>query len=69
MLQDDEDQVVAMLQDRGHDAAEIEKILKRLRELDNETLHDSVMDSISRGTFDLSVIIEEALREEPGQGS
>ena len=51
------------LQERGHTALEIDKILKRVREYDEKTSLDSVMDSIDRGDFNIAGIIKEALGE------
>lgn len=65
MQKEEQDQIVELLQARGHTPEEVEKILARLVKIDTETMHDSVMDSISRGSFDLSAIIEEALKEDP----
>jgi hypothetical protein len=47
----------------GQTEAEIEKILLRVRQYEVETQHDSIMDSIGNGTFDLAALIKEALGE------
>jgi hypothetical protein len=47
----------------GQTDAEIEKILARVRKYEVETQHDSIMDSIGNGTFDLAAVIKEALSE------
>jgi hypothetical protein len=47
----------------GQTEAEIEKILARVRQYEVETQHDSIMDSIGNGTFDLAALIKEALGE------
>jgi hypothetical protein len=57
-------ELVEWLCKQGHSSDQIEKILAKVAEYDAQTLHESVFDSISRGQFDLSSIIEEALGEE-----
>jgi hypothetical protein len=47
----------------GQTDAEIEKVLARVRQYEVETQHDSIMDSIGNGTFDLAALIKEALGE------
>jgi hypothetical protein len=54
-------ELVEWLREQGHNSDEIEKILAKVAEYDAQTLHESVFDSISRGDFDLSAIIKEAL--------
>jgi hypothetical protein len=56
-------ELIEYLRTEGHTDAEIEKILARVRRYEFETQHDSVMDSIGAGTFDLAAIIKEALGE------
>ena len=56
-------QHVAWLQDQGHNDAQIEKILAKVAEYDQRTVHESVFDSIESGAFDLGTIIQEALEE------
>lgn len=56
-------QLVAWLQDQGHDDAQIEKILAKVAEYDERTVHESVFDSIDSGAFDLGTIIKEALED------
>lgn len=56
-------QLIAWLQDRGHDNAQIARILSKVAEYDARTVHESVFDSIESGQFDLSKIIDEALEE------
>ena len=51
------------LRGKGHTDAEIEAILVRVRQYEVETQHDSIMDSIGNGTFDLAALIKEALGE------
>ena len=40
-----------------------EKILAKVAEYDQRTVHESVFDSIESGAFDLGTIIQEALEE------
>lgn len=47
----------------GQTDSEIEKILLRVKQYEIETQHDSIMDSIGNGTFDLAALIKEALGE------
>jgi hypothetical protein len=56
-------ELIEYLQKEGHTEAEIDKILVRVQKYEFETQHDSVMDSIGAGTFDLAAIIKEALAE------
>jgi hypothetical protein len=56
-------EVARWLSANGHSAAEVEKILARLRTLEKEIQLDSLMDSIGDGTFDLDGIIQAALGE------
>ncbi|MDG2384456.1 MAG: hypothetical protein P8N76_22500 [Pirellulaceae bacterium] len=51
------------LQRQGHSLPEIDKILKKVQEYDQRVNLDSVMDSIDRGDFNISKIIQEALAE------
>ncbi len=57
-----DDQVIRdFLNQRGHSAGDIDKILDRMAQYENETLRKSVFDSIEAGGFDIDVIIKEAL--------
>jgi hypothetical protein len=58
------EEIIEWLQDKGYGEATIEKILNRIRQYDQETEHDSVMDSIADGRMSLASIIEEALADE-----
>jgi hypothetical protein len=60
---DEYKELTEYLRSEGHTQAEIDKILVRVRRYEFETLHDSVMDSIGGGTFDLAALIKEALAE------
>lgn len=57
-------QLIAWLEDQGHAAGEIEKILAKVAEYDDKTVHESVFDSIDSGTIDLAEIVREALEAE-----
>lgn len=52
-----------ILKAKGHSDEEVTKIVHRVKEYDLETQHDSVMDSLDGGGFNLDAIIEEALKE------
>lgn len=56
-------QLIAWLQDQGHGEEQIQRILAKVAEYDERTVHESVFDSIETGAFDLSKIIEEALAD------
>jgi hypothetical protein len=55
------DELTEYLRGLGQTDAEIDKILARVRQYEVETQHDSIMDSIGNGTFDLAALIKEAL--------
>jgi hypothetical protein len=57
-------ELVEYLRTEGYSPADVEKILVRVRQYEIETQHDSVMDSIGAGTFDLAGLIKEALGEQ-----
>lgn len=56
--------LIAWLEDQGHSAEEIDKVLARVAEYDDEMLHDSVFDSIEAGKFDIGAIIDSALGDD-----
>lgn len=56
-------ELIEYLRGLGQTEAEIEKILARVRKYEFETQHDSIMDSIGNGTFDIAKLIKEALGE------
>ena len=58
------EELIAWLEEQGHTAPEINKILAKLAEYDSRTLHESIFDSIDRGDFSITSIIDEALGEE-----
>ena len=60
---DEYQELTQYLRGLGQTEAEIEKILARVRQYEFETQHDSVMDSIGNGTFDIAKLIKEALGE------
>jgi hypothetical protein len=57
------EELIAYLRNEGHSEVEIDKIMARVRRYEFKTQHDSVIDSIGAGTFDLTAIIKEALAE------
>jgi hypothetical protein len=57
------DELTDYLRGLGQTDAEIELILARVRQYEFETQHDSIMDSIGNGTFDIAAIIKQALGE------
>jgi hypothetical protein len=54
-------ELIDYLRGLGQTDAEIEKIMARVRQYEFETQHDSIMDSIGNGTFDIAKLIKEAL--------
>jgi len=56
-------ELIDYLRGLGQTDAEIEKIMARVRQYEFETQHDSIMDSIGNGTFDIAKLIKEALGE------
>ncbi|MEO0532194.1 MAG: hypothetical protein AAF266_16735 [Planctomycetota bacterium] len=57
-------QLIAWLEDRGHTSDEIDRILAKVKEYDERTVHESVFDSIESGAFDLAKVIDEALSDD-----
>jgi hypothetical protein len=55
--------LIEWLKDRGHTPEEIEKIMARVHVFDEETQHDSVMDSIGAGRMNLDAFIKDALKD------
>lgn len=60
---DDYPELVVLLRERGHSDDEIKRVLERVRDYDDQTKHDSVMDSIGAGRMSLEAIIQEALND------
>lgn len=60
MNADDRAQMTDYLTQQGHTPEEIERVLAKLREHDRQTIHESIFDSIERGSFNLQQIIAEA---------
>ncbi len=56
-------ELVAWLKSQGHTVAEIDKIQLRLAEYDDQTVRDSIFDSIDSGNMDLAKIVREALEK------
>ena len=68
MSQDDDYiQLADFLRERGHSEDEIGKIIQRVKQYEEETQLDSVMDSIGAGHLDLVSLINEALKEPDGE--
>jgi hypothetical protein len=57
------DDLIDFLDAKGHTKDEIGKIVDKIKEYDLQTQHDSVMDSLDAGSFNLSEIIDEALKD------
>ena len=48
------EELIDWLQEEGYGVEEIAKILVKVRQYDLEIMHDSIMDSIAQGGFDLT---------------
>ena len=57
-------QLIAWLEEQGHTAVEIEKIMVKVAEYDAQTVRESIFDSISSGTIDIEKFVREALEHE-----
>ena len=57
-------ELIAWLQSQGYFQHEIDKILQKVAEYDEQTVHESVFDSIDSGALDLAAIVKEALEQE-----
>lgn len=55
--------LIKLLKERAHTDEEIKLILAKVRQYDQRTLHDSVMDSIGAGRMNLDALIKEALED------
>ena len=53
-------ELIEYLRSQGLTDTQIDTILVRVRQYEVETQHDSIMDSIGNGTFDLAALIKEA---------
>ena len=60
---EDQAALIKLLKERGHTDEEVKLILARVRQYDERTLHDSVMDSIGAGRMNLDALIKEALED------
>jgi hypothetical protein len=56
-------EVVAYLKAHGHSQEEIDQILQRVRQYEERIGLDLVMQSIAEGRFDLSALIDEAMKK------
>ncbi len=55
--------LIEWLKQRGQTEEEIERILAKVRQYDEQTMHDSVMDSIGSGRMTLEALVQQALEE------
>ena len=58
------DELEEYLKAQGHSSKDIRKIFNKLDEYDKMTVHDSVFDSLEKGTFTLKAIIQEAIEDD-----
>ncbi|MBD14678.1 MAG: hypothetical protein CMJ72_05860 [Planctomycetaceae bacterium] len=57
-------ELIEWLREQGHSDLQIGRILAKVAEYDQQTLHESIFDSIDQGNFNLAKLIEEKLAEE-----
>ena len=57
------DELDKYLTQQGYSAVEVKRIVSKLEEYDNSTLHDSIFDSFENGTFTLGHVIKESIDE------
>lgn len=72
MNSDDQDQLVTWLEERGHSAAEIERILAKVAQNDTGTIRGSIFDAINSGEVDFLRLVEGMPTDgnvEPASGS
>jgi hypothetical protein len=55
-------ELISWLQEQGYTPEETGKILQKLDEYDQQTLHESIFDSIADGRLNLAALIQEALQ-------
>ena len=56
-------ELVDWLRDLGHTGDEIQRIVVRVQQYEQEMQTDSIMDSIGSGSLDLTTLIKEALAD------
>ena len=64
MTTDENALLTQYLKDEGCSESEIERVLKKLDDHDDQTMRESVFDSIAAGTFSLKAIIDELRDDE-----
>ena len=57
-------ELIKWLQSQGHTEQQIQRILDKVAEYDQQMMHESIFDSIDSGDFDLASLIDEALADE-----
>ncbi len=55
--------LIEWLEERGMSEEEIQRVLTKVREYDEKTMHDSVMESIGSGRMTLDGLIKDALED------
>lgn len=63
-MSDQNAQLIAWLEDQGHTEAEIDKILAKVAEYDDRTVHEAIFDSIDSGNLNLAKLVKDALAKE-----
>ena len=56
------EEVVQWLRQRGHTPEEIEKIQAKLAAYDEMVVRDALFDAMNSGSFDINMVIKEALK-------
>lgn len=64
---DDYVQLADFLRERGHTESEITRIVAKVKEYEEHTQLNSVMDSVASGHLDLNTLISEALGKGDGK--
>lgn len=59
MIDRENELLMGHLTEQGLSQPEIDGVIAKLREHDKRTIHESVFDSIERGTFNLQTVIAE----------
>ncbi|MEM6472965.1 MAG: hypothetical protein AAF802_25620 [Planctomycetota bacterium] len=55
--------LIKHLEEQGLHDSEITRVLRKLEQLDRQTIRESVFDSIERGTFNLQAIVDEVKQD------
>jgi hypothetical protein len=56
-------ELIAWLEEQGHAPDEIEKVMAKVAKYDDQTVRESIFDSINSGAIDIAEFVREALNE------